>query len=46
MPPARLFSPDAGPKAESTAQVVIMSRLVYRKGVDLLVELLPKVLMP
>jgi len=41
---ATFFTPDPSQRNPERVTIVIMSRLVYRKGVDLLVELLPKVL--
>ncbi len=39
---ANSFSPDPSKRDPSKITVVIMSRLVYRKGVDLLVEIIPE----
>eukprot|EP01116_Phalansterium_solitarium_P025521 TRINITY_DN9806_c0_g1_i1.p1 TRINITY_DN9806_c0_g1~~TRINITY_DN9806_c0_g1_i1.p1 ORF type:complete len:606 (-),score=182.03 TRINITY_DN9806_c0_g1_i1:1546-3267(-) len=40
---ATKFVPDPGRRDPSQITIVVMSRLVYRKGIDLLVEVIPEV---
>jgi phosphatidylinositol N-acetylglucosaminyltransferase subunit A len=40
---SKMFVPEPNLKDPSIVTIVVISRLVYRKGIDLLIEVIPKV---